>query len=540
MKKIYNLLFLTLFSASLFAQSGTRSTSVWSNDMTDASAWTVTGTGWAFASTLPTGSMKTNFTTFNAGTKGARGQYAVVSNVSTAVSISSTIQYNQSIDLTGKPYVTLSFDEIYYKMMDSTFVEISNNNTDWTQFSPNASQASGKSANPSRISIDISSVAGNKPTVYIRFTYKTFELSTFIMGYGWAIDDIAIDANNPNDAGITAMLQPSTKCGMGSETVQVTIKNYGGVAITSCPVSYKVGTNVVTETFTGNIASQGTANYTFSAKANLASFTTGTIKSWTGYTNDGDNTNDTLVAPFSNLSPITLTTTSPYNFGFESNTNEWIFYANQYNGWFLYASAKHTGTQGVAYEPSSSYNYHYWLTSRCINLEAGKQYQISYWNKNSGASKASQIILAYGTSNDSASMTNIIGTKNCTTNVWIKDSTTFTAPSTNTFYMGIKYNTATGDQGYYYIDDIQISELISTGINSTNTKSFQIFPNPANDILNINNIGKDAKIMMINSLGQIVYNTIASDNIKINTENLTEGVYFVRVNAQVSKVIISK
>ncbi|MEI7597015.1 MAG: T9SS type A sorting domain-containing protein [Bacteroidota bacterium] len=97
------------------------------------------------------------------------------------------------------------------------------------------------------------------------------------------------------------------------------------------------------------------------------------------------------------------------------------------------------------------------------------------------------------------------------------------------------------DMEVIYLDEISIIEKNTISVDDKNAvKPINVFPNPAKDILNISNLGKDAKISLINSLGQIIFSTIASDNTIINTENISEGVYFIKVNANVSKVIIKK
>ena len=63
---------------------------------------------------------------------------------------------------------------------------------------------------------------------------------------------------------------------------------------------------------------------------------------------------------------------------------------------------------------------------------------------------------------------------------------------------------------------------------------FNIWPNPASDILNVelHNSG-DTRVMIINMLGEVVGTwDIASSNGTINISELTSGVYFVRISSQ--------
>ncbi|MEI7594900.1 MAG: T9SS type A sorting domain-containing protein [Bacteroidota bacterium] len=85
---------------------------------------------------------------------------------------------------------------------------------------------------------------------------------------------------------------------------------------------------------------------------------------------------------------------------------------------------------------------------------------------------------------------------------------------------------------------VNVTGTVSVDANSA--AKLEVYPNPANNVLNIANITANANVTMMNSLGQVVYSAVASDNLTVNTQNLTEGIYFVRVNNQVVKVIITK
>lgn len=97
-----------------------------------------------------------------------------------------------------------------------------------------------------------------------------FASNDSINNEGFAIDDIRI-YEAPNDAGVTAMINPVTACYLtASENVQVTLNNFGirsikptDPLITSLMLNNTV---VVTDTFhvASNLAPLGTANFTFS------------------------------------------------------------------------------------------------------------------------------------------------------------------------------------------------------------------------------------------------------------------------------------
>lgn len=171
-----------------------------------------------------------------------------------------------------------------------------------------------------------------------------------------------------------------------------------------------------------------------------------------------------------------------------------------------------------------------------------------------------------GTYNDAGNMTNLALTTPYTVtpgsliyatiqlngNFTTAPRDTISIGSDNAFFgsnanSSICYLNVGGTFGWYNLNSTAIVGLllqdpttVSIKENNNNISNVLVFPNPAKNVLNIANAGKDANISIVNALGQLVFNTVANGNTTINTENLSEGVYFVRVNSKVSKVIISK
>ncbi len=71
------------------------------------------------------------------------------------------------------------------------------------------------------------------------------------------------------------------------------------------------------------------------------------------------------------------------------------------------------------------------------------------------------------------------------------------------------------------------------GIGEGESGSFSIYPNPVKDELTIKFTGKtsDTKVVIVNELGQMVYNTMtgADQQISINTSDFAKGIYAVRI-----------
>ena len=72
---------------------------------------------------------------------------------------------------------------------------------------------------------------------------------------------------------------------------------------------------------------------------------------------------------------------------------------------------------------------------------------------------------------------------------------------------------------------------VVTGI-SESEMHINIFPNPANDILNITSSEQISEIEIVNALGQVVKRMeVNADNVVCNVADLTSGVYVVRIRA---------
>lgn len=86
-----------------------------------------------------------------------------------------------------KPFVVLRFSQMLRRFGDTTLVEVSNDGNTWIPYlcNPNL-ENNDNTPNPQKVDINISAVAGNQPTVYIRFRYKASN------AWFWAIDDLKI------------------------------------------------------------------------------------------------------------------------------------------------------------------------------------------------------------------------------------------------------------------------------------------------------------------------------------------------------------
>ncbi|HRZ49110.1 MAG TPA: GEVED domain-containing protein [Bacteroidales bacterium] len=108
------------------------------------------------------------------------------------------------------------------------------------------------------------SIFNGQDSVQFRFHFSS---NSSVTANGWAIDNFALSLpQQPIDAGITAINYPVNDTATGTLIyAEVTLMNYGTNALSTIPLELRIdGVVAVQETWTGSLASQGTATYTFS------------------------------------------------------------------------------------------------------------------------------------------------------------------------------------------------------------------------------------------------------------------------------------
>lgn len=168
----------------------------------------------------------------------------------------------------------------------------------------------------------------------------------------------------PYDAGVTAIDGPISGCSLtNSETINCTIKNYGADTIANFDVNYTVnGGAPVTETFTGSILPDSSADFTFSTPADLSGTGTFEIIAYTTLTSDADSTND-YDTTYIYSTPVI--STFPYTQDFESSSY-WFTYGSQ-SSWEL-------GMPAGTVINSAASPTHAWVTNLTGNHNAETSY----------------------------------------------------------------------------------------------------------------------------------------------------------------------
>ena len=117
-----------------------------------------------------------------------------------------------------------------------------------------------------------------------------------------------IAANYSNDIGVVSVDTPVSGLLSNSESVTVSIFNYGEDAVSNFDVSYQLDSGtVITETYSGTVESTETVQHTFSTTADLSTVgQTYVIVSYTSLSGDEDSSNDGITQDVQHLNPNDL------------------------------------------------------------------------------------------------------------------------------------------------------------------------------------------------------------------------------------------
>lgn len=177
----------------------------------------------------------------------------------------------------------------------------------------------------------------------VRCVYGTAQTqSTICTAYSYGeAEDYALFVGDlpPNDAHLTTVTAPASGCGLGSsETLSFSLENVGSNTITTFQACYSLDNGTpVCETFTGSVASAGTANFTFVSTLNLSAPGSHTIDTWVNLTGDVNHTNDTING--SNSTNYANISTYPSVEDFENGPNTWTS-GGTANSWAFGTPAK--------------------------------------------------------------------------------------------------------------------------------------------------------------------------------------------------------
>ncbi|MFM7014800.1 MAG: choice-of-anchor J domain-containing protein, partial [Bacteroidota bacterium] len=342
--------------------------------------WTITdnaGLGEVFTWTT-TGSQTTPDSLLSAGTTAANGYVIFDSDNGSTNGPEDCDMVTDAINCSGHSTVFLSLNEYFVQYAASTAtVSVSTDGVNFTDFysAETGLTQNQTSGNPHYAQVDISSVAANQATVYVRFKW------TGDYDWWWMFDDVTIFEPAATDAGVTAS-SLSSGCSLASNTpVTITIKNFGGSSISNIPVSFTVnGGTAVNEVAPGPIAPNSNYDYTFTATANLSTGVSSTVLCTTALAGDANTGNDSYSVTVDNFTPVNLSSAYVMDFEPADDLSAWGVYDGNGDGvtWAPVTTLVYSGTQALRKAGSGSADDD-WLWSGCFNMTAGTTYQLDYW-----------------------------------------------------------------------------------------------------------------------------------------------------------------
>ena len=194
------------------------------------------------------------------------------------------------INCTGVNHVALKFNQWFkYYNASAPSVSVSNDGTTWTQVYNVVTESA--QTDPELVQFDISAVAANQATVYLKFHYIARN------DYFWALDDILVYQPTDADAALKNVTPVSRQAyGVVASNINLggTIFNYGSNPITSCIVKWSDGTNIYADTLTTNITFFDSLNFTHNHPYTVPSLGSHPLKMWVEFANDTIHSNDTL------------------------------------------------------------------------------------------------------------------------------------------------------------------------------------------------------------------------------------------------------
>jgi len=353
-------------------------------------------------------------------------------------------------------------------------------------------------------------------------------------------------------------------------SVEIEITNNGSSDIVDPDVFYSVNNgSIISESYSGIINSSGTISYTYSTTVDLSLTGNYDIKAWVGLPNDGNKYNDTIITTIEVITGAILQIDSLEDF--ESNSlcstenNCGGTSCTLINGWHNISNGNgddidwrvdvggtpssstgpnidHTyGTTAGRYiylEASYCFNMEACLISPCIDLTNSYYPMLDFWYNMYGTDMGSlHVDVLKGTSWDLDIIPAITGNQG---SVWISESidlTPYLGEIINIRFRGI---TGSGYKSDMALDDIAVIETSGAGYEEKYIDArIHIYPNPANDFLNIDLLMSEAneyEVKIVDPQGKTIIrnsfeNTDGKTSYKMNLNGLANGIYYIVISS---------
>jgi hypothetical protein len=95
----------------------------------------------------------------------------------------------------------------------------------------------------------------------------------------------------------------------------------------------------------------------------------------------------------------------------------------------------------------------------------------------------------------------------------------------------IPYDVAT-DNGWLELDNVSLIEILAEKVDYTKAADIMIYPNPASDVLYLNNSEKIVRVQLYSVLGKQVGTMTGEDIRQVNVNTLSNGIYLIRLTTR--------
>jgi hypothetical protein len=515
---------------------------IWSNDFSNGNDWTYDNTSVPFldwtitnnADTIPVTTLSPAvFTSVNNGfafiNSDAQGESGVQN---------SNMTYSGTIDCSAYSNVSIVFEQSYRTYLDTRIIRISNDGgTTWTDFvvTDGSEPTAQNSPNPDVYSINISSVAGGQANVKVQINYQGN------WGWYWAIDDMKIIETDQYDLKLQTT-SFGTDGAFGARLAYFQIPNAQVAPINFGGVLKNIGVQDLTDAgFTATI------NGTYSGNGgpiNLAAATTDTVWCSNTFTPASSNATYSVAvgATTAQTEPDVSNNTLP---NITISVNDYVYARD--NGQILGGISN----SGQGYEVGHIFDMFQSATIYGIDAvinassEPGAEIFVKLYSIDPAtgdfifedesapyivtpADLGQKISLPLSNPvllNANEAYLAMVGSygDGGTTNDLVTASSGSAAPQT-TFYYDY-----TDQTWYYTTSNVMVRMNFDpslASIDEVQGLNVSVYPNPANDLINIESTLSDGNIAIFDMTGKLLINQqICGAMNSINTSELKNGIY---------------
>lgn len=346
---------------------------------------------------------------------------------------------------------------------------------------------------------------------------------------------------------VTQMTAPSSACMLtNNEQVTAVISNAGLLDAYNFQISYQKNLGQpVTETVTDTVFVGNYLVYDFATKVDLSIAGTDSIRFWITAINDDDQQNDTLnYTEVNNLPALN----APVSMGFEAgeDLSGWILkdMNGDANSWSLgnTTGLSNTGTNYAVYNYNTTTPADDWLISRCYNISTTHNPYLSFYYRAMDTYPEKMNVYLMTSTEISDTLIKLVDLPDITNITYNQSITPFSVPATGVYYIGFHaYSNA--DMWRLLLDDMVVGINASVNENSKDVV-FNVFPNPAIDLISFTSNYTIKQIELYNTIGQKIIDINPNTYYyQLNSSNLPKGVYFVKattVKGQTTSKLIIK